>query len=134
MVVLKLDWDRKIVNVFKYFDRLWFVSRKLDLKIKEFRVFETRKGMHIYIDVRNRLSDPEIVFIQLLAGSDWKREVINLKRIRNGVPMSEGNKLFKAKYIWTNGEAYLHGREEQTWFSRVYEKALNSELKKKVVM
>lgn len=68
----------------------------------EIRSFATARGRHIYIELDREISNFDIVMIQLLLGSDPKRELFNLERLIQQKDHPMWNVLFKAKY--RNGE------------------------------
>jgi len=98
--ILKLDFDdysfRKIKKEFTR-KNLWII-RFFKLKIKKIQVFKTRKGYHIYLYINNRLSNKDIVFLQLALGSDFMRECYYWRRIKYPkLPKREWNILFYEK-------------------------------------
>ena len=94
---LKLDLDKPvdIVSVGKRF----VVVRKF-FQITDHMIEEhpTRHGKHIIIHIytEKELRDGDICFLQLLLGSDWRRELFNWLRVRSGC--KKWNVLFKKKY------------------------------------
>jgi len=84
--------------------KMYFVSTSLNLKFDSTEVLETKKGFHFYHNVISErpLTPLEIIIIQLALGSDYKREVFNLRRARawlDGEELEDGwNTLFKYKY------------------------------------
>lgn len=96
---LKLDIDgsygkRKRMEIAK---RLSLIKRFMKMKIKSIQEEKSRHGYHIWIDFESemKLDDRDIVFLQLLLLSDWKREVHNWFRVKNKMPY--WNVLFKEK-------------------------------------
>jgi hypothetical protein len=59
---------------------------------------QSKHGIHVRIAFKSELkiSDFDLVFMQLILMSDWKREVFNWKRVRSG--LKKWNVLFKRKY------------------------------------
>lgn len=108
---LKLDYDkisfREIYKKFKK-DYIWII-RFFKLKILEVRVFKTKNGYHIYIEINNKLSNQDIVFLQLAFGSDFMRECYYWKRIKYPkLPKREWNILFfEKKYSKTSRKRKL---------------------------
>lgn len=94
---LKLDLDNPvdIVSLGKRF----VVVRKF-FQITDHVIDEkpTKHGRHITIkfETKKKLKDEDICFLQLLLGSDWKREMFNWLRVRSGC--KRWNVLFKKKY------------------------------------
>lgn len=81
MTVIKLDYDHKRLPR-DYSDRIGACNRLLSLGLVRDAIEETRRGWHISLYVRRRLSPLEIVALQAILGSDWKRELFNLARAR----------------------------------------------------
>lgn len=82
---LKLDYDIK--NFSKIFsdnfkDKSIYIVNTFKLKIYNVAVYETKQGHHIYIEVQNKLTNEDIVFLQLLFGSDYVRECWYWKQIK----------------------------------------------------
>jgi hypothetical protein len=46
------------------------------------RIDRSRRGWHVVIQLRRRLAPASIVAAQAILGSDWRREVFNLRRAR----------------------------------------------------
>ena len=98
--VLKLDFDgysfREIKKLFE--KRGLWLKRFFKLHIQKINVYKTKKGYHIYIWVNNRLSNQDIVFLQLAFGSDYMRECYYWKRIKYPILPKRGwNILFYKK-------------------------------------
>lgn len=99
MTVFKLDYDfcgKRLLKVIR--DRA-FVFRFLKINIYRVEVYKTAHGWHVYYTTRRKFPDIEIAFIQLLLGSDYKREMFNFQRITKKFNISRWNTLFKRKYI-----------------------------------
>ena len=97
---LKLDYDnisfRNIRNIYKKNNK-WIIYF-FKLKVLSIKVFTTKRGYHIYIDVNNRLNNQDIVFLQLALSSDFMRECYYWKRIKYPVlPRRQWNILFFRK-------------------------------------
>ncbi len=84
--------------------KMYFVSDILKLTFTDLEVYETAKGWHIYLTCTSEkpLTPLEIIIIQLALGSDYKRELFNLRRARawlEGEELDEGwNVLYRYKY------------------------------------
>ncbi len=80
-------------------ERLFQVSLFLPIALVSIDVKETTGGFHIRIELSSslELNDKDIVFLQLLLGSDWRREVFNFRRIHEGVFADNWNVLFLEK-------------------------------------
>lgn len=120
----KAENMRRLVKMAEDFAwKMYFVSSSLNLRFTKVKVYETKKGIHIYLDVESErpLTPLEVIIIQLALGSDYKREIFNLRRARawlDGEELEEGwNTLFRYKY--KNGK--LVSNEEETEYSRIFE-------------
>lgn len=75
---LKCDFDTTIPRAFMA--RVAFVCRVQRCSVLWLEVHATRRGYHVIIVVRGRISFQRVVLIQALLGSDWKRELFNSRR------------------------------------------------------
>lgn len=57
------------------------VCRYHRLRPQWVRIDKTRRGWHVVVQVRRRLSAQRVVMVQALLGSDWKRELFNSARV-----------------------------------------------------
>ena len=101
----KPESKRKLVKLAEdYSWKMYFISTSLNLVFEDTKVLETKKGFHFYHTVESKrpLTPLEIIIIQLALGSDYKREIFNLRRARawlDGEELEDGwNVLFKYKY------------------------------------
>jgi len=96
MIELKIDIDKKDKRDFMR--RYQALYRYFRFNLVDYEIAETRKGYHIrlIIDFPFKVTSEEIVLLQLLLGSDWKREMLNYLRVKNGI--EDWNKLFNVKY------------------------------------
>lgn len=97
---LKLDYDnisfRDIYNIF--INKNKWIIRYFKLKVLTIEAYTTKRGYHIYIKVNNRLSNQDLVFLQLAFSSDFMRECYYWKRIKYPIlPRREWNILFFRK-------------------------------------
>jgi len=94
MSILKIDLDFKPPKDWmkEWIKTRKFLLKKLGYKPKYIEVFETERGMHIYIKIDEKLDDMEINKLQFLLGDDCTRVKINMWRIERGIP--HWNKLF----------------------------------------
>src|SRR3989304_4479786 len=79
-----------------------FVFKKFGIIIKRILVFKTFKGWHIYFEIMDdeewkKMTKQDIIFLQAIIGSDFKREVFNWMRAKSGMG-KEWNLLFIRKY------------------------------------
>jgi len=93
---LKIDIDKKDKR--EFMERFTAFYRYFKPKVISYDIKETKKGYHVRlsIDFPFDYRDEDIVFIQLLLGSDWKRELLNYFRVKNGI--SKWNVLFNKKF------------------------------------
>lgn len=112
--VLKIDIDRKrkvdklARNIVS---RIKPILRYASISIADIRVYETRRGYHIELDIDAPLLDnKDIVFLQLLLLSDWKREIFNWLRARSSEQLTSWNILFDAKL--GNDSIYFRGKTD----------------------
>ena len=113
---LKLDFDFKPRSARKFgkeiADKLKFLTSFFGIKVIDVKVYETNKGLHLYVSIYSsvELDDRDIVVLQLALGSDYKREIFNWLRVRSRDKFKHWNVLFKVKY--KNGK--IISREEKT--------------------
>lgn len=125
-VGIKLDFDKKIINVRQFRRRLFTVAEILDFTIQHPEVLESRRGFHVsFTAVGQDLLPQDAVIIQSCLGSDAVREALNWRRIKNGFTLEEANLLFteKRRVEIVNGKIVkekLLGLERSTWLSRFY--------------
>ena len=111
MATIKLDCDRgikwrRIRDVVQIF--------KLEVNFSKSKIFRTKKGHHIYLEVTNDLNDEFICFLQCAMGSDYRRECLNWRRIKFGEQWQKDtwNVLFAKKYyVDTKGNMTLASEE-----------------------
>lgn len=93
--VIKIDLDRKKIpkSLFETIDYLKYFYTVLGTYI-----YKSPSGNHhIVIELQEEITDYELILIQLLCGSDKKREWFNYKRIKSGLKMKDWNLLFSKK-------------------------------------
>ena len=77
---IKLDYDcewRIVQRVFK--ERGWLLKR---LGITSLLVFQTKKGFHVMVDIKTKLDQFEILYVQMILMSDSNREILNFLRYK----------------------------------------------------
>jgi hypothetical protein len=97
MTTLKFDIDEKVID----WKRIKTVLEmfKIKINISKSKIAKTKKGFHLYLHTDKKIKDNDICFIQLACNSDYKREVLNLLRLkRRGWQRDNFNVLFSQKY------------------------------------
>jgi len=113
---LKLDFDFKPRSAKRFAkeiaNKLNFLTSFFGIRVIDVKVYETNKGLHLYISLYSNveLTDEDIVVLQLALGSDYKREIFNWLRVRSKDKFKHWNVLFKVKY--KNGK--IISKEEKT--------------------
>lgn len=93
--VTMCDIDRKKVPTLQ---RVYRLARILGVRIDYVRFDASHSGKwHLIVRWKARFSKLEIIAIQAMLGSDWKREMFNLYRVRSGVRSRRWNFLFEEK-------------------------------------
>ena len=120
---LKLDFDFKPRSAKRFAkeiaNKLNFLKTFFGIRVIDVKVYETSKGLHLYISLYSNveLTDEDIVVLQLALGSDYKREIFNWLRVRSRDKFKHWNVLFKVKY--KNGK--IISREEKTELAKEIE-------------
>jgi hypothetical protein len=105
MRLLKIDIDDKGQGVEEFIRRLRFV--KCFVRITGVDVKETRKGFHFRVMTEEDLEAWEVLVLQAILGSDFKRELFNYLRVRKG--LRNWNILFNKKK-----DAFIESEEKET--------------------
>ena len=120
---LKLDFDFKPRSAKRFAkeiaNKLNFLTSFFGIRVIDVKVYETNKGLHLYISLYSNveLTDEDIVVLQLALGSDYKRELFNWLRVRSKDKFKHWNVLFKVKY--KNGK--IISKEEKTELAKEIE-------------
>jgi len=120
---LKLDFDFKPRSAKRFAkeiaNKLNFLTSFFGISVIDVKVYETNKGLHLYISIYSsvELDDRDIVVLQLALGSDFKREIFNWLRVRSRDKFKHWNVLFKVKY--KNG--VIVSKEEKTELAKEIE-------------
>ena len=112
-VTLLLDIDSKSKLVLrKIAERLEMLRKYIGAKKFKVSEKETKNGVHIRITFKPKieLDDKDIVFLQLLLLSDWKRELLNWVRVKHN--LKAWNVLFNEKYKLKGDKLKLVSKEE----------------------
>ena len=99
---LKVDIDYKPLDLDKLAWRMETVCEVLEVELESIRIMETGKGYHIHGVILGDVDDKDVIIIQMALGSDYLRELYNLRRVRNGI--KNWNVLFSSKYKEENGK------------------------------
>ena len=94
MTILKIDIDFKAPKNWRL---MWIWTRLELLEMLGYTPidcfeFETERGLHYYIEIKEQISDETINMLQFLLGDDATRVKINQWRIKRGI--KNWNKLF----------------------------------------
>lgn len=106
MTEIKLDIDEKLnlaELVEKLEQRMYFIRKEVAPHLVLVKICSTTKGYHIYLNTGDKRSDYEVILIQALLGSDWRREIFNYRRVRRGQTMQNWNILFVSKHLMPDG-------------------------------
>jgi len=95
LVIVKADIDRKKIPKFTLHS-LNIIKYHYPVVHVEFYKTES-KHYHLRVWINKKLSDPELILLQLLLGSDKYRERMNFIRYLNGGKMEDWNLLFTKK-------------------------------------
>jgi hypothetical protein len=86
------------ISDYAIFHRLKTIQRFFRMRKMSVSISATKNGRHVTInfDSGKKITDADIVFLQLMLFSDWKRELFNWLRIRSGC--KKWNVLYKQKF------------------------------------
>lgn len=126
---LKIDWDGRPMTRAEFDNRLRTILRMLKLEEARVTEYSTRHGKHIYVDLDASLEAPAenallVLLFQFALGSDGWRELFNIERVLQGMPIEEANVLFSSK--WRNKEKVS---EEKFITERIVSVSENTEAK-----
>ena len=84
MDVLLLDFDN-MADAGQVVERLPFTMRKLGIRVRAIscEFSSSKRGIHTVVYIGELLPPFMIVALQILCGSDWRRETFNLVRARS---------------------------------------------------
>jgi len=95
---LKFDYDKILFQdvelIFEH--RGWLLKY---LQVDHIEVFTTRRGYHVRAFIKTKLSDRDILLVQILMGSDIQREIYDWVRLHDGKLLEEWNKLYTKKFL-----------------------------------
>ena len=99
MTLLKIDVDMHPPKLWlqQWLDsRVFLLEELFKLTVLDTKVFKTKRGIHVYINVAQKLSDEDVNRLQFICGDDPVRVKINQMRIERGI--KRWNKLFCKTY------------------------------------
>lgn len=76
---LKVDYDGAVPPALT--DRIGAVVRANGARVLWYALRRTRRGWHLEVETTRRWAAMRIVAAQLALGSDWRREVFNIRRV-----------------------------------------------------
>jgi hypothetical protein len=105
--ILKLDIDSKEIDIIRFY----IISRLLRMNIYSIIKKKTKHGYHLTLEISSPYinDDRDIVLVQCLLGSDYKRELFNFLRVKH--KCRRWNVLFTKKYRMKNGRLVLVSKE-----------------------
>lgn len=93
--VIKLDLDsQEALN--EFINRIWII-KNLGLKVNTVECYDTKHGYHLYLYLDNILTNFDILIIETLLGSDFKKQLYNYLKMKNGT--ENWDVLFEEKYV-----------------------------------
>jgi hypothetical protein len=78
MTQVKCDFDGRLPRDLR--DRIGLVTRLLRWRVLWVRYDRTARGWHVTVAVAPRVSLMRVILAQALIGSDWRRELYNMRR------------------------------------------------------
>lgn len=78
---LLLDFDGRLPA--RMLERIWHVSRTAGLTIEWIRFDRTQHGFHVVVQIQQRLEPWQVLALQAICGSDYRREALNWFRLSN---------------------------------------------------
>lgn len=96
--IIKLDLDsQEALN--EFMNRVWII-KNLGLKIEKLECYETNHGYHIYLYLDNILTNFDILMIESLLGSDFRKQLYGYLKVKNGT--KNWDVLFKEKFVYNH--------------------------------
>jgi hypothetical protein len=124
MTTIKIDWDgednKDFETILHKLMEIYNIEKVLS------HTYTTRHGKHIYLSFRKDITDLDIIIWQMALGSDTRREMFNLDRIKrselfwnvlfcakykNGISISNEKPLKFHIYKWRRGEDYAKAKK-----------------------
>jgi len=123
--IIKLDLDSEN-ELNEFLNRAWII-KYLGISVKDIEVYDTKHGYHIYIYTDNIFTNVDIIILQLLLGSDYRKEFYSYLKLKNG--SSNFNVLFERKYVYNHldHEIELSKEEFNDYYSRKFKEELSKE-------
>ena len=85
MSELKLDIDKKKLNIKQIQKRLRFIEWLFQFHFTNMYIWKTKHGYHVIVESDTYIPTTLIPVIQMALGSDWQRECFNAYRVHNGI-------------------------------------------------
>jgi len=101
---IKLDYDCPFSRGREIMQERGWLLLKLDLL--NLQVYKTKRGYHVYANIKSKLKQFEMLLIQSLLDSDFNREILNFLRAHK--KGNAGNYLFDFKSFWTDYNLKSH--------------------------
>jgi len=116
--VIKLDLDCNELEFKDYINRFKIVLHIIGfIKLEDINVMQTKKGFHVYLAIESKkvvLLPSDLVCLQSLMGSDYKRECFNFLRVKSGLVLDDSwNVLFNRKWGFKDGQKTLLSQENR---------------------
>jgi len=86
--MVDIDYKPEDIEDFarEFASKIVFAFRLFNIDYVSTEVYETNKGYHVYVyaNPKIELDNKDVIIIQLILGSDYKREAFNLYRVMSG--------------------------------------------------
>ena len=130
MSVVKLDIDRKKIDLQRINIVHQLITYWRDMKFRSARVYKTKNGWHVHLEYEMKVSDRDVILMQSLMDSDFKRETLNYIRVGSRKYGDDWNVLFAKKSEYKIGKKMKVVSRER--YDRVLSEKLESMLRKKM--
>jgi hypothetical protein len=78
--------------------KLKMILEQAGIGLSLWKIMRTKRGWHLYFRTYSVASGLEPIMLQAILGSDWKRELFNYAKWKEGREMSEWNVLYSEKW------------------------------------
>jgi hypothetical protein len=82
---LKLDIDKKRLPLKQIKKRLKFIEWLFEYHFTKMYIWKTKHGYHLLVESQNEIPPSDIPILQMALLSDWRRELFNHFRVKNGI-------------------------------------------------